>query len=94
VYVEQNSAFFGVQTSPSTPLKITLTPLVKNTYFKLFLSKSHEIYLVCSEKILRLIGYKGHRVHNGGHVDPDFLGQNGPSFFKSNKCVYLTDKKK
>ncbi len=27
------------------------------------------------KKILRLIGYKGHRVHTGGHVDPAFLGQ-------------------
>ena len=27
------------------------------------------------KKILRLIGYKGHRVHTGNHVDPTFLGQ-------------------
>ncbi len=27
------------------------------------------------KKILRLIGYKGHRVHTEGHVDSAFLGQ-------------------
>jgi hypothetical protein len=43
-------------------------------YFKLFLSKSHEISQHAQKKILRLKGYKGHRVHTGGHVDLAFLG--------------------
>jgi hypothetical protein len=34
------------------------------------------------KKILRLIVYKAHRVHTGGHVDPAFLGQ---------KRVYLAN---
>ncbi len=36
----------------STPLEFTLTLFLsqKCTYFKLFLSKSHEIYTVCQEK--------------------------------------------
>jgi hypothetical protein len=37
----------------------------------LTLSKIHEIL----RKISRLIGYKGHRVHTAGHVDPAFLDQ-------------------
>jgi hypothetical protein len=54
-------------------------------FFIIFMNFGQDKFFFCpnlikftqyvQKKILRLIGYKSHRVHTGGDVDPAFLGQ-------------------
>jgi hypothetical protein len=46
--------------------------VIKNVFIGPKLMKFTQYFPI---KILPLIGYKGHRVHIGGHGDPSFSGQ-------------------